>query len=160
MARTNAQNIYTDAAKQTKDLLAERYDELIQGIQREAISTQIKNNNLSGDPRAGSVEVSRFANSTAKAYGTARAAGKGDALINNGKVTVNINVDREIVEEVEQKDLRFKGLSDILADRTKNHKDTVVVDLDTAFFAEAETAATEVATTGTHQDQRNRRRRD
>ena len=148
MARTNAQNIYTDAAQTTKDLLSERYDALIQGIQREAISSQIKNSNLSGDPRAGSVEVSRFANSAAKAYGTARTAGKGDALINSGKVTVNINVDREIVEEVEQKDLRFKGLADILADRTKNHKDTVVVDLDTAFFAEAETAATEVATTG------------
>ena len=148
MARTNAQNIYIDAAMQTKDLLAERYDALIQGIQREAISSQIKNTNLSGDPRAGSVEVSRFANSAAKAYGTARTAGKGDALINSGKVTVNVNVDREIVEEVEQKDLRFKGLSDILADRTRNHKDTVVVDLDTAFFAEAETAATEVSTTG------------
>ena len=148
MARTNAQNIYSDASKATKDLLAERYDALIQGIQREAISSQIKNNNLSGDPRAGSVEVSRFANSTAKAYGTARAAGKGDALINSGKVTVNINVDREIVEEVEQKDLRFKGLTDILADRTKNHKDTVIVDLDTAFFTEAETAATAVETTG------------
>ena len=148
MARTNAQNIYTDADKQTKDLLAERYDALIQGIQREAISSQIKNTNLSGDPRAGSVEVSRFANSAAKAYGTARTAGKGDALINSGKVTVNVNVDREIVEEVEQKDLRFKGLNDILADRTKNHKDTVIVDLDTAFFAEAETAATEVSTTG------------
>ena len=148
MARTNAQNIYIDAAMQTKDLLAERYDALIQGIQREAISSQIKNTNLSGDPRAGSVEVSRFANSAAKAYGTARTAGKGDALINSGKVTVNVNVDREIVEEVEQKDLRFKGLSDILADRTRNHKDTVIVDLDTAFFAEAETAATEVSTTG------------
>ena len=107
MARTNATNIYTDDSKATKDLLAERYDALIQGIQREAISSQIKNTNLSGDPRAGSVEVSRFANSTAKAYGTARAAGKGDALINSGKVTVNINVDREIVEEVEQKDLRL-----------------------------------------------------
>lgn len=148
MARTNAQNIYIDAAMQTKDLLAERYDALIQGIQREAISSQIKNTNLSGDPRAGSVEVSRFANSAAKTYGTARTAGKGDALINSGKVTVNVNVDREIVEEVEQKDLRFKGLSDILADRTRNHKDTVIVDLDTAFFAEAETAATEVSTTG------------
>lgn len=148
MARTNAQNIYTDATNQTKDLLAERYDALIQGIQREAISSQIKNTNLSGDPRAGSVEVSRFKNSTAKAYGTARAAGAGDALTNSGKVTVNINVDREIVEEVERKDLRFKGLSDVLADRTKNHKDTVVVDLDTAFFAEAVTAATPVTTTG------------
>ena len=148
MARTNAQNIYTDAAMQTKDLLAERYDALIQGIHREAISSQIKNNNLSGDPRAGSVEVSRFANSAAKAYGTARTAGKGDALINSGKVTVNVNVDREIVEEVEQKDLRFKGLADILGDRTRNHKDTVIVDLDSAFFAEAETAATEVSTTG------------
>lgn len=148
MARTNAQAIFTNTSETTKDLLAERYDAVIDGIMREAISSQIKNNNLSGDPRAGSVEVSRFKNSQAKDYGTARAAGKGSKLINNGKVTINIDTDREIVEEIEQKDLRFKGLNDLIASRTKNHKDTVVVDLDTAFFAEAESAATEVATTG------------
>lgn len=148
MARTNAQAIFTNTSETTKDLLAERYDAVIDGIMREAISSQIKNNNLSGDPRAGSVEVSRFKNSQAKDYGTARAAGKGSKLINNGKVTINIDTDREIVEEIEQKDLRFKGLNDLIASRTKNHKDTEVVDLDTAFFAEAENAATEVSVTG------------
>lgn len=148
MARTNAVAIYTDEQMQVKDLLAERYDALIENIQTEAISMQIKNQNLSGDPRAGSVEVSRFANAEAKAYGTARAAGAGQKLINSGKVTVNINVDREIVTEIERKDIRFKGLADIVAQRTRNHAQVMAVDLDNAFFAEAEGAATSVDVTG------------
>lgn len=146
MARTDAKSIYVDS--DTLDQLAERYDEVIKNIQVGAISTQIKNKNLSGDPRAGSVEVSRFANSTAQTYGTARAAGAGEKLKNSGKVTVNVNVDREITTEIEKKDLRFKGLADLMGDRTKNHKDVVVVDLDTAFFAEAVSASTELAITG------------
>lgn len=148
MARTNAQAIYTDEQMQVKDLLAERYDALIENIQTEAISMQIKNQNLSGDPRAGSVEVSRFANAVAKDYGTARAAGAGQKLINSGKVTVNINVDREIVTEIERKDIRFKGLADLVAQRTRNHTQVMAVDLDNAFFAEAESAATAVNVTG------------
>lgn len=148
MARTNAQAIYTDEAMQVKDLLAERYDALIENIQTEAISMQIKNQNLSGDPRAGSVEVSRFANAQAQNYGTARAAGAGQKLINSGKVTVNINVDREIVTEIERKDIRFKGLADIVAQRTRNHAQVMAVDLDTAFFTEAESAATVVDASG------------
>lgn len=148
MARTNAEAIYTDAAQQIKDLLAERYDALIENIQTQSISMQIKNQNLSGDPRAGSVEVSRFANATAANYGTARAAGAGQKLINSGKVTVNINVDREIVTEIERKDARFKGLADLIAQRTRNHTQVMSVDLDNAFFAEAESAATAVDVTG------------
>ena len=148
MARTNAQAIYTDEQMQVKDLLAERYDALIENIQTEALSMQLKNNNLSGDPRAGSVEVSRFANAEAKAYGTARTAGAGQKLINSGKVTVNINVDKEIVTEIERKDIRFKGLADLVAQRTRNHTQVMAVDLDTAFFAAAEAAATSVDVTG------------
>lgn len=148
MARTNAQAIYTDEQMQVKDLLAERYDALIENIQTEALSMQLKNNNLSGDPRAGSVEVSRFANAEAKNYGTARAAGAGQKLINSGKVTVNINVDKEIVTEIERKDIRFKGLADLVGQRTRNHAQVMAVDLDTAFFAAAEAAATSVDVTG------------
>ena len=148
MPRTNAQAIYTDEQMQVKDLLAERYDALIENIQTAALSMQLKNNNLSGDPRAGSVEVSRFANAEAKAYGTARTAGAGQKLINSGKVTVNINVDKEIVTEIERKDIRFKGLADLVAQRTRNHTQVMAVDLDNAFFAEAESAATPVDVTG------------
>lgn len=147
MARTNAYSMVVDS-EGTKDLLAERYDALIKNIKAGALSMQLKNNNLSGDPRAGSVEVSRFANSTAKTYGTARSAGAGEVVNNSGKVTININVDKEIVTEIEMKDLRFKGLGDILADRTRNHADVMIVDLDKAFFAEAVTAGTEVTITG------------
>lgn len=148
MARTNAQAIYTDAQQEIKDLLAERYDALIENIQTQAISMQIKNQNLSGDPRAGSVEVSRFANATAAEYGTARAAGAGQKLINSGKVTVNLDVDREIVTEIERKDARLKGLPDLIAQRTKNHTQVMAVDLDKAFFAVAAAAATEADVTG------------
>ena len=148
MARTQAEAIYTDEQMQVKDLLAERYDALIKNIQTEALSMQLKNPNLSGDPRAGSVEVSRFANAEAKAYGTAREAGAGQKLINAGKVTVNIDQDKEIVTEIERKDIRFKGLRDIVAQRTENHTEVMAVDLDGAFFATAEEAATEVDVTG------------
>lgn len=146
MARTDAKSINVDST--TLDKLAERYDEVIKNIQVGALSTQLKNKNLSGDPRAGSVEVSRFANSTSKAYGTARTAGKGEKMLNSGKVTVNIDQDKEIVTEIEMKDLRFRGLADLMGDRTKNHKDVVVTDLDTAFFAEAKNASTELTVTG------------
>lgn len=148
MARTNAQAIYTDAEQEIKDLLAERYDALIENIQTQAISMQIKNQNLSGDPRAGSVEVSRFANATAAEYGTARAAGAGQKLINSGKVTVNLDVDREIVTEIERKDARLKGLPDLIAQRTKNHTQVMAVDLDKAFFTTAAAAAKEADVTG------------
>ena len=148
MARTNAQAIYTDAEQQIKDLLAERYDALIENIQTQAISMQIKNQNLSGDPRAGSVEVSRFANATAAEYGTARAAGAGQKLINSGKVTVILDVDREIVTEIERKDARLKGLPDLIAQRTKNHTQVMAVDLDKAFFTVAAAAATEADVAG------------
>ena len=148
MARTQAEAIYTDSQQEIKDLLAERYDALIENIQTQAISMQIKNQNLSGDPRAGSVEVSRFANATANAYGTAREAGKGQKLINSGKVTVNIDQDKEIVTEIERKDARFKGLPELIAQRTRNHTQVMAVDLDNAFFATAEAAATDVDVTG------------
>ena len=103
-----------------KMLLAEEYGKVIENVQKNTISGKMKNTELSGDPSAGTVEAKRFANATSKNYGTARGAAKGDGV--KGKpVTIPINVDKEIVEEVEQKDVSLLGVEGLIAKRTANH---------------------------------------
>lgn len=128
---------------ETLDALMEKYAEVQDMVQKSAVSEALKNTNLSGDPEAGSVVARRMATSVSQALGTARTAGEGNKLQNNG-VTINLNVDREIVEEVDQKDIDFYGISDVLAKRIANHKMAMVRELDTAFFTEAVSAGTEV----------------
>ncbi|MDL2235447.1 hypothetical protein LJC07_04735 [Christensenellaceae bacterium OttesenSCG-928-L17] len=129
--------------------LAEAYGALIEGIQKGAVSEQIKNTLYSGDPTTGSVEVDRFKNATAATYGTAREGGEGSKLNNAGKVTVNIDTDKEIIEELENKDIQLFGLPAIIDRRVANHVKRMVADLDTAFFAQAVAAGTAVTTTET-----------
>ena len=140
MARTNALDIYiTD---EEKDQLAETYGEVIEAIQKGAISEQIKNKNYSGDPSTGSVEISRFSNSTVNDAGTARTNGKGDKLSNKGKVTINVDTDKEIVEEFNKKDLKLHGVTGIAEKRKANHIKRMIAYLDTQFFAKAEAEGT------------------
>ena len=137
MAKTDTLSIYISA--ETKDKLMETYAEVIDQVQKGAVSEQLKNTNLSGDPAGGSVEARRMATSASQAYGTARAAGAGDTLKNNG-VTINLSTDKEIVEEVENKDVKRYGIDGIVAKRAANHKLAMIVELDTAFFTEAVSA--------------------
>lgn len=126
-----------------QEYLAELYGHVIEGVQKELVSTSMKNMDLSGDPVSGTVEAKRFANATPKNYGTARTAGKGDAV--KGKpVTVAINVDREIVEELEQKDVRLYGVDGVLDRRAANHILRMAAELDNAFFTAAGSAANAV----------------
>ena len=142
MARTDALNIVTSGT--TKDKLAESYGKVIESIQKGAISEKIKNTDYSGDPTTGSVEVNRFDNASSEDYGTARAAGKGDAVANGGKVTINLNTDKEIVEEIEEKDVRTFGIADIIARRADNHAKRMIATLDRAYFSALEAAGTAV----------------
>lgn len=103
---------------------------------------------LSGDPEAGSVEAKRFVNAASKAYGTARTAGKGDAL-KAKPVTVAIDQDQEIVEELETKDVKLYGVDGILERRAANHIQRMASELDTAFFVEAKTNGTKLTLTST-----------
>lgn len=144
MARTDALSIYSNAAGTTADKLAESYGKVIDSIQKGALSEQLKNKDYSGDPTTGSVEINRFKNSASANYGTARTAGAGTTLKNTGKVTINLNVDKEIVEEIEEKDVRTFGVADIIARRNGNHSKRAIADLDSAFFGALETAATAV----------------
>lgn len=148
MARTNALSITFD--DKTKDQLAEASNGLIEDIQKNAISSQIKNTNYSGDPTTGSVEVNRFKNAEAADYGTARTAGKGKALANSGKVTINVDTDKEIIEEVAQKDIKLRGIPGLVEARRNNHSRQLIANLDRDFFKVAEDAATAITTTATN----------
>lgn len=149
MARQNALSIYTDN-NTTKDQLAETYGEVIEAVQKGAISEQIKNKNYSGDPSTGSVEIDRFKNAEVKDKGTARTAGKGEYLRNTGKVTVNVDTDKEIVEEIAVKDIKLYGIAGMAQKRKANHIKRMIAYLDKEFFAKAEAEGTAVSSiTGT-----------
>ncbi|KXK66957.1 hypothetical protein HMPREF3293_00187, partial [Christensenella minuta] len=128
-----------------KDFLAERYGVVIDNIQHRMISSMLKNKDLSGDPTTGSVEAKRFANSESKEYGTARAAAKGD-LVKAKPVTVQIDVDREIVEELEEKDTKLYGVEGLIVRRTQNHTLSMSRELERAFFDKAVETGTKFST--------------
>lgn len=125
-----------------KMLLKEAYDGVIANVQKRAISSKIKNTDLSGDPDAGTVEAKRFANAEAQDYGTARTGGKGTGV--KGKtVTVAIDKDREFVEEIEQKDTRLLGVEGLIAKRSTNHAQRMIAELDKEFFDVGKTEGTQ-----------------
>ena len=142
MARTDALSINIDA--NTADKLAEIQGFVIEAIQKGAVSEKMKNTEYSGDPTTGSVEIDRFKNAQVDDYGTARAAGAGKKILNTGKVTININEDKEIVEEIAKKDVKLYGIASIMDKRKKNQALRMIADLDTRFFAQMVTDGTEI----------------
>lgn len=145
MARQDALNIYVNEG--IKDKLAETYGEVMEAVQKGAISEQIKNKNYSGDATTGTVEINRFANAVVNNLGTARTGGKGNALKNSGKVTVSVDTDKEIVEELSKKDVKLFGLAGMAEKRKVNHSKRMIAYLDTEFFACAEKEGTQVELT-------------
>ena len=144
MSKIESLNILIDNSNPVAhDYLAELSGVVIENIQKATLSYKLKNQDLSGDPVSGTVECRRFVNATSASYGTARAAGKGDA-VKAKPVTVAINQDKEIVEELESKDVRLYSVDDVLNRRANNHVLTVATALDRAFFTEANTNATAV----------------
>lgn len=146
----DALNVYaTLSGTSVKAKLKEVYGGVIEGFQKSALSAQLKNTRYSGNVKAGSVRVSRFVNAQAKAYGTARAAGKGDPLRDIGTV-VNLDTPKEIVTEFEKWDIEGLDAAAVVENRTRNHDNTLVRELDTAFFAAIEAVAgAEVTLTAT-----------
>lgn len=146
MARIESLNMLLDPSG--KDFLAELYGSVIENVQKGTISTLLKNMDLSGNPESGTVEAKRFANAESKTYGTARAAGAGEG-VKAKPVTVKIDIDREIVEEIEQKDISLYGVEGLLQRRSANHQKTMIRELERAFFAEAVTAGISFSPTKT-----------
>lgn len=131
--RITALNILLDP--EGKAFLAELYGKVIQNVQRSTISFLLKNTDLSGDPTSGTVEANRYQNSASKQYKTARGIGKGDA-VKAKPVTVPVDIDREIVEELETKDIKLYGVDGVLERRARNHINSMVRELEEAFFYE------------------------
>ena len=139
MARTKAISLIQSGS--TKVDLAELSGLVISNIQKDTLSQGLKSQAYTGNPASGSVEFKRFKNSASQPYGTARTAGKGDA-ITVPPTTVNLNTHKEIVEEAAKFDLDTFGVGNIMARRADNHVDTVASEFDTAFFAQAKAEGT------------------
>ena len=131
-----------------KDYLAELYGKVIENVQKSAISGALKNMNLSGNPLSGTVEAKRMAFAKSKPYGTARQAGKGDEM-KAKPVTVALDCDREIVEELEEKDTTLYGVEGLVQRRTNELQSAMALELEKAFFARAAADATSVTVTET-----------
>lgn len=139
MARTDALNVFDSGS--TKAKLAESYGQVIENLEKNTISALIKNKNLSGDPTTGSVEARRIENTSSNTYGTARSGGAGQA-IKAAPVVININTNKEIINEVEEKDLSLLGVDGLIAKKTASNEKAMKRELERAFFAEAVSAGT------------------
>ena len=140
--RIESLNVLLDGSDSGKMLLKEAYDGVIANVQKNTVSSRIKNTDLSGDPDAGTVEAKRFANASSQDYGTARTAGKGNAV--KGKtVTIAIDQNKEFIEEIEEKDIRLLGVDGLIAKRSANHANRMAAELDQKFFEVGKTEGTQ-----------------
>lgn len=141
MARIDSINVLlTDGGK---DKLSEQYGKVIANVQKKCISQALKNTNLSGTPGAGSYECKRFANRTSNEYGTARSGGRGQS-VKVTPVVVSIDTDKELVTEVEQKDVTLSGVDNFVARQADMDEKSMQRELERAFFATGVEAATAV----------------
>lgn len=141
MARTDSINILLTTSG--NDKLAEAYGKVIANVQKRCISQMLKNTDLSGTPGAGSYECKRFANRTSNEYGTARAGAKGQS-VKVEPVVVSVDVDKELVTEVEQKDVTLYGVDHLIARQSEMDEKSMQRELERAFFAAGADAATAV----------------
>lgn len=146
MARIDSLSIVLQSDSSAKDKLSEEYGKVIENLQKSTISEIIKNTDLSGDPSSGTVEAKRFANATAADYGTARGNAYGDK-INALPVVVPLNVNKEFIEEVEEKDLRTYGVAGLIERRVANQGNAMKRLLERAFFTEAKSAGSSLSLT-------------
>lgn len=135
---------------ETKDNLKQVLSGVLENVSAKAVSEQIKAKNGSGTPEGGVIEYKRFVNAELKDKGTARKAGKGDA-IKAKPVKVVIDTDKEIVEELQGKDVKLYGIDGMAERRKVNHQSAIIRYLDREFFAKV-TEGTEVTPKDNVQD--------
>lgn len=146
MARITSLNVLlTDTGK---DFLSEQYGKVIANLQKNPISSQLKNTDLSGSPTSGTVEAKRFVNATSQAYGTARSGGKANA-VKAKPIVISIDQDEEILEEVEHKDVSLYGVDNFVERRAAECERKMTNKLEHAFFDTAAKAGTQVTPVGT-----------
>jgi len=119
----------------TKENLKEVLNGVIENVSARAVSEQIKAKNGSGDPEGGVIEYKRFVNAELQDKGTARKAGEGNK-IKAKPVKVYLNDDKEIVEELQGKDIKLYGIDGMAERRKANHQSAIIRYLDREFFKE------------------------
>jgi hypothetical protein len=135
----NALSIFINDTDKAK--LQEIFGGIVENIQKKLLSSRLKSLNFKGDIKAGSVKFKRFVNSQSQNYGTARAAGKG-AKITAPETVVNLDVYKEIIEEVEFSDIEKFGVPGLVERRRKNHLNSMAREFETAFFSAAVSGGT------------------
>lgn len=145
MAKINSLSVLVDGSSpEAKEFLAEKYAGVIANVQKITTSGRIKNTDLSGDPESGTLVAKRFVNATSQNYGTARTAGKGNA-VKDKEVVIPIDQDKEFVEEIEEKDIKLLGVEGLIDKRSRNHTLRMAAELDEKFYAQAEKEGTKFA---------------
>lgn len=148
MARIDSLSIQLQTSQTAKDKLKEEYGKVIENVQKRTISALLKNKDLSGDASSGTMEAKRFSNATAEDYGTARSGGKANK-IKAKPVVVALDVNKELIEEVEEKDLRTYGVNGLIERRVSNQGNSINRLLEREFFKEAVKEGTKVTLTAT-----------
>lgn len=123
------------------DFLAEVYAGVIDNIQKTTLSARLKSQEMSGNPRGGTVTVKRFTNTRSKPYGTARISRVGQ-FNEVQDVTLKIDIDRELIHEVEQKDVSLYGVEDLIRRKASQDEGSMRRELEREFFATAVMGAT------------------
>lgn len=134
----------------TKENLKEVLNGVLENVSARAVSEQIKAKNGSGNPEGGVIEYKRFVNAELQDKGTARKAGEGNK-VKAKPVKVYINDDKEIVEELQGKDVKLYGIDGMAERRKVNHQSAIIRYLDREFFKEI-LKGTKVEVKGTIQD--------
>ena len=142
MARQASLNIQDYLNDEVMDNLAETLDGVVENIQTSAVSEALKNKEGSGDPISGSIEYKRLVNADLVDKGTARTAGAGAQVIAK-PVIVNIDDNKEIIEELQLKDLKLYGIDGMAEKRKGNFTKRVIAYLDRKFFATTVNAGTQ-----------------
>lgn len=147
MAQTQALSIYQSA--EAKAYLRNVIVGIFENIGKSTLAGKLKSKNADLSKAAGSYEFKRFANAISQAYGTARTAGQGQKIV-APPITVNMDVNREIVEELNL----FDGQSftqdtfEAFVNRRKNAIELAVQrELDRSFFAKIQEEGTASAVT-------------
>lgn len=117
----------------TKENLKHVLSGVLENVSAKAISEQIKAKNGSGTPEGGVIEYKRFVNAELKDKGTARKNGAGDK-VKAKPVKVYIDTDKEIVEELQGKDVKLYGIDGMAERRKVNHQSAIIRYLDREFF--------------------------
>lgn len=141
MARTESMAILK--ANGDEQLLSEVYGGVLENFSTRALSSIVKNNQWSGDPRSGSVEFDRMLNTAVENYNP-------DAIDKNlkiEKVTVNVDTPKMIRERATQWDIDEYGIDGIIQRKSDLYTNSMIVFADRAFFTKAETEGSEVTLT-------------